>query len=446
VAQTNSTDNTVAPVSSKKSIAIIGSGIAGLSSAYFLSSGNSEITIFESSEHVGGLGTTFKDDDIFFEKFYHCMLPTDSSLLSLLEQLGIKDKVYWSNSYFAIFSKGNLLPLNSATDLLRFNALPLLDRIRVGLTGLWGRICKSNRLDDVTAAKWLTNLSGKRAFEEFWAPLLIAKFGDAYDQVPALWFWTRFNREKSNGTEKKGYISGGYHEIAQSLIRSLSERNVKMNLNTSVESITINNKDLPVLTVNGAEQIFDQILLTTPLPILDRISKDRSNDKWKRLINFNIDYQGVINVVLFLKKKFSKYYWVATPESHIPFQGIVETSNIMTNIEKNGRNIVYLTRYLNREDPYFQTSDKNILDDFTNSFHKLFTKITPDDILKSFVFKAPFVEPIYTTNYFSKQPPIELIPGRLFYCSTVQIYPEVTSWNSSIGFSKQVASKMLLNL
>src|SRR5690606_1878903 len=97
---------------------------------------------------------------------------------------------------------------NTALDLLRFSPLSFISRLRVGATGLWGRLRSATGLDDITCEAWLTRLSGRSAFENLWKPMLQAKFGDRYRDVPALWFWTRFNREKGGGKEVKGYVPG----------------------------------------------------------------------------------------------------------------------------------------------------------------------------------------------------------------------------------------------
>lgn len=108
----------------------------------------------------------------------------------------------------------NVYALNSAKDLLRFKPLPFLDRLRAGFTGLRRTPRFRQGLDDVTAEHWLTQLSGRRAFNTFWKPMLMAKFGDRYGDVPALWFWSRFNRgEGRQQGEVKGYIKGGYRRI-----------------------------------------------------------------------------------------------------------------------------------------------------------------------------------------------------------------------------------------
>src|SRR5690606_26331126 len=119
---------------------------------------------------------------------------------------------------FGCMRGGRLYPLNTPLDLLRFDVLPWRDRFRIGLTGLWGSMCSSRGLDDVTCEAWLTGLSGRRAFDAFWKPMLQAKFGDRYSEVPALWFWTRFTREKGAKRERKGYIRGGYRCIVNRLV------------------------------------------------------------------------------------------------------------------------------------------------------------------------------------------------------------------------------------
>ncbi len=72
----------------------------------------------------------------------------------------------------------------------------------------------------------------------------------------------------------------------------------------------------------------------------------------------------------------------------------------------------------------------------------LFPDVSREDVTDAFVFKAPFVEPLYTPGYGSRKPPAELIPGRVFLATTTQIYPQVTSWNSSIGLAERVVGDM----
>jgi hypothetical protein len=46
------------------------------------------------------------------------------------------------------------------------------------------------------------------------------------------------------------------------------------------------------------------------------------------------------------------------------------------------------------------------------------------------VFRAPYVEPIWTTGYSQRRPPTSVLPGKLYLACTAQVYPRVNSWNS----------------
>ncbi len=51
-------------------------------------------------------------------------------------------------------------------------------------------------------------------------------------------------------------------------------------------------------------------------------------------------------------------------------------------------------------------------------------------IADQFVFRAPFVEPIWSVGYSQRCAPTSVIPGRLYLACTAQVYPRVNSWNS----------------
>src|SRR6476620_7222542 len=95
-----------APVASKTSArstasgAVIGGGISGLAAAYRLAQGGASVTLYEASRELGGLGAFFEHEGRTFEKFYHCMLPSDQPLLALLSELGLRDEVYWKPTSF----------------------------------------------------------------------------------------------------------------------------------------------------------------------------------------------------------------------------------------------------------------------------------------------------------------------------------------------------------
>ncbi|WP_156346114.1 hypothetical protein [Verrucomicrobium spinosum] len=76
---------------------------------------------------------------------------------------------------------------------------------------------------------------------------------------------------------------------------------------------------------------------------------------------------------------------------------------------------------------------------------KLFPDLRDQDLERRQVFRAPFVEPVYTTGYSARRPPEELVPGRVFLSNTAQVYPIVTSWNGSVAQANKTLEHVLVD-
>jgi protoporphyrinogen oxidase len=425
-------------------VGVIGGGISGLATAHQLTRAGARVTLFEASADLGGLGATFRYRDVSLERFYHCMLPTDRHLLSLLRYLGLEADTYWKPTSFGFMREGKLYGLNTPVELLRFAPLSVVDRLRVGATGVWGSLRSAQGLDDITCEAWLTALSGRRAFDTFWRPMLEAKFGDRYRDVPALWFWTRFNREKGAKTERKGYLRGGYRRIAETLGASLAARGATIHLEAPIARIDLAADGRPIVHRDGhAPQTFDRLVYTGPIALLPRLVDPARLGCSPQAIGEGIDMQGVVNAVLLLKRGFSKHYWVAAVDKDVPFQGIVESTTLIEPRDVGGAHLVYLMNYLHRTDPRFARDEDAILADYRAGLRRMFPDFSDDDILEARLFRAPHVEPLYTLGFGQRKPPIALVPGRVYLATTAQVYPKVTSWDGSTGLAYQVADQLL---
>ncbi len=426
------------------SVAIIGGGIAGLASAHFLAEAGADVTLFESSKQYGGLGTFFEYDGVCLDRFYHVILPTDEHLLALLETLGIRESVYWSDTSLGFFYGNELYDLNTPLDLLRFKPAAFTDRIRLGLTALYAsHVAKPDPLDDITVEAWLTKLSGKRAFDRLWRPLLEAKFGDAYHKIPALWYWASFNREKGTKKEVKGYLRGGYKGLTDKLVESLAKRGVTLRLESPVEQLDLHADGRPTLTIDGQSHTFDRVISTVPMSLFQQMARTGTVADALGAVDANIDYQGVLNVVVLLKRSLTKHYWIPVVDSGVPFQGIVETTKAIDLADSGGYHLVYLLNYVHRSSALFARDAEDVQREYVDALLNLIPDLTRDDVVDAVVFKAPFVEPLYTPGYGKRKPPAELVPGRVYLATTTQIYPDVTAWNSSTGLAQRVVAKML---
>jgi protoporphyrinogen oxidase len=424
-------------------VAVLGGGISGLTAALRLAEAGLHVILIEGSEQLGGLGTFFGYEDRTFERFYHCMLPSDKPLLDLLDHLSLRQSVYWRPSSFGYAHQGDVFPLNQPKDLLAFAPLSFPDRFRVGVSGLYGRWVSEKGLDDITAVDWLTKLSGPKAFKTFWEPMLRAKFGDRFASVPALWFWTRFNREKGDKDgEIKGYLRGGYKRIIDTLSDRLKSLGAEVRLNEPARSIDLTPDGRVLVETSTGRHTTDRVVSTLPFPTFVQTAGPALR-RAMGPVDTSLDYQGVINSLLFLRRPLSHHYWVATPEKQFPFDGIVETSTLTDEMDRGDRHVVYLTRYLHRHDPRFGEADETIASRDWEALKHIFPDLVDEEREAHHVFRSPFVEPLYRLGHLRHRPPQVLVQDRVYLASTAQVYPDVTSWNGSVALVNHTLDIML---
>lgn len=409
-------------------VAVLGGGISGLASALAIATLGYRVTLFESESFLGGLGTTFAWRDVHLERFYHCILPEDSALLARVRALGLESELLWRETRMGFMYRRRVWPMNTAGDLLRFGPLSIVDRLRMGLMGLRARFGGlSPALDDVTAEQWIRGLAGDRAFDVLWKPLLSAKIGDHYPALPALWLSSRMNREKSVGPERKGCLTGGYRSLIDAFERDLTKRGVTIRRSTRVTSIDEDGARLALAVDGAGRERFDVVVSTLPLVHFQQMT--RALPVPKPVADLKLDYQGVVSGVFLTREPLSEYYWMPWVDSGATAQGAIEMSNLVPLERAHGLRVNYLVNYTHRDGELFRTPDDVMLDRYQRDLESLYPAAA-HSVVDRILFRAPFVEPIWTTGYSRVRPPTSVLPGRLYLACTAQVYPRVNSWNS----------------
>lgn len=408
--------------------AVIGGGISGLASALALADMGHRVTLFEGESELGGLGTTFPWRTTHLEKFYHCVLPDDDALLPRIHAVGLGAQLLWRETKMGFMYRKRIWPLNTPRDILSFGPLSLIERLRMGLMGIRARIGGlAPALDDITAEQWIRSLVGDRCFEVLWKPLLSAKIGDHYSALPALWLSSRMNREKSTGPERKGCLTGGYRALIDAFAATLQKKGVTIRMSTRVDGIGQDAQGMTVTPVGGASERFDFVVSTSPLTHFQKMTQGLVMPKG--IADLKLDYQGVVSGVFLTEKPITNYYWMPWVDSGATSQGVIEMSNLVPLERSNGLYVNYLVNYTHRDSELYKKSDAEIAELYRRDLVNLFPAVGAS-IREHFIFRAPYVEPMWTVGYRAKKPPTSVIPGRLYLASTAQVYPRVNSWNS----------------
>ncbi|MFP5021570.1 FAD-dependent oxidoreductase [Pseudonocardia phyllosphaerae] len=423
-----------------RSAVVLGGGIAGLVSAYRLAQAGRAVTLLESAPQLGGLGTFFDHDGHALERFYHCVMPSDTFLLPLLGELGLADGVRWEPTTMGMVADGHRYPFNTALDLLRFDALTLPQRIRFGAVSVsLRRLGRGRDLDRVRTEDWLRRLYGDTIWESMFVPMFGGKFGDAFGDVPANYLWQRLGRESNVAT--RGYPEGGYASIVDALHAGITARGGTVRTATPVAGVDADDREVRVRCADGTEVVADDAVSTLPLPALAALA---SPALAPQVPAPQLRYQGVVNAVFFLDRPLDGHYWAPVMRSGTEFDGVVEMSALTGTERYGGKYVVYAMHYCGRDEPLQSEPEADIARRWSEQLVALYPdRITAADVAGVRVFRAPFVEPIYPLGYGSTKPGSRVGDTRLRLATTAQVYPDVTSWNSSTGLAEQVVSEIL---
>lgn len=418
-----------------RTVAVIGGGICGLAVAHRLARAGTRVTLLEGSDQLGGLGTFFPSRNHWVERFYHCVMPSDDSLLGLLDELGLREIVRWRKTTMGMVVDGRHHRFNTALDVLRFSPLRLRDRLRFGVVSLLlRRLGKGKDLDTLRTEDWLRGLYGDVIWDTLFAPMFGSKFGPSFGDVPALYLWQRLGRESNVAV--RGYPDSGYKTIIDGLRASIEAAGGTVRTSAPVHGVR-STADGSVVTLADGEVVeADQVVSTVPLPLL-RTLADR--DLAPRLPTLDLPYQGVVTALFFLRRPLTGHYWTPVLRSGTEFDGVIEMSALAGTEAYDGRHLVYVMRYTDRESALYTEDSSAIADRWTRQLRELHPDLTDADIDEVRVFTAPFVEPVYPLGFLAARPPVEVEGTSLLLATTAHVYPDVTSWNSSVTLAGHVA-------
>lgn len=423
-----------------KKIVVIGAGIAGLTAAHRLAKDNQEVILLEASNQLGGLGTFFKHDGLWIDKFYHCQMPTDNDLLELIDEVGLKDQLYWKPTRMGFIVEGKRYPFNSPVDLLRFKPISFIERIRLGVISLLIRyLGRSKDLDNLPIEKWFKKLYGQNVWNKILKQLFLSKFGDHAGNLPSLYIWQRLGREKNVAT--RGYLKTGLKGLIEAIEQKIISYGGKIYKNSPVKRIEQNGDKLKIYLDDTTIEA-DWIISTIPIPkFAEALKGTNLEDKFD---DPQLTYQGVVNALFFLNKPLDNFYWTPVVNSNTDFDGVVEMTELINKEQYGNKHAVYLMKYCNRNSELFLENDQDIIKRWKDQFINLYKdlNISENEIADVKLFKAPFVEPIYPLGYSKIKPKMKIKDANIILATSAQVYPNITSWNASTELSNK-AVKLL---
>jgi protoporphyrinogen oxidase len=426
-------------------IGIIGGGIMGLSLAYRLSQQGHKVTVFESSQQLGGLATHHDFGAFVWDRFYHVILPSDKYLIQFIKDIGLAEQLRWRATLTGCYMDKKLYSISNTLEFFLFPPLTFIGKLRLAFTLLYGsRINNWQRLEKIPVEDWLLRISGKNAYEKLWKPLLLAKLGENYKRVSAVFIWSYIKRlfsarDSSLHKEQLGYVAGGYKTVFDRLADLIHTASGEIRTGVTVEYIAPHSENGICVESNSKKEHFDKVIFTAPVNVLQRVAA-------KDLVQIagngaTVEYLGVICMGLITRKALVPYYIVNVADQQIPFTGVLGMSNLVSRQETAGLHLTFFPKYVHSDDPLLQKSDEELRNIFFQGLRLMFPNLQAEDIVSAHINRAMKMQPLQVLNYSQLVPKVITEHKDFYVLNTSQFINDTLNNNTVIYHVEEFLKK-----
>lgn len=427
-----------------QSVAVVGGGPMGLALAYRLAKAGVAVEVFEAGPVVGGMSASFDFEGLAIERYYHFICTPDAPLFSLLDELGIADKLRWTATRMGYYYAGRLHRWGDPIALLRFPHLSLWEKLRYGLFALAAtRRNNWEDLDKRDAVSWISGWLGPRAYQRLWQSLFELKFYHFTSNLSAAWIWTRIRRVGRSRyhllKEKLGYMEGGSELIMNTLQEEIRRLGGKVHLLHKVEEIRIEDGKLMGLKTAEGERSFSQVVSTVPIPYAPKLMPGLPEDLLTRYRSVN--NVAVVCIIAKLRRSVSENFWLNIVDERMDIPGLVEYTRL--NPLSGDEHVVYVPYYLPVDHPLYQEADEVFFEKVKRYLSMINPEIGEDDILAMRASRYHHAQPVCEPGFRDKLPPIRLPVTGLYAADTAYYYPEDRGISESVDLGQQIAAMVL---
>lgn len=416
----------------KPKVVVVGAGATGLVAAWRLLQSGADVTILEKADKIGGLAGSTVIGNEPLELFYHHIFESDTAMIELIQELGLGHKLHFYPANNGIYYNGRLYDFSTPRDILTFPPLGLVDRVRFAAVSAFLKgLTQWESLQDKRALNWMQRWAGKRATEVIWEPLLRGKFGDRADEISMAWLWARIHYR----TFKLGYLNGGFWQVYDALAADIKKRGGKIVLGVGVERITSDDQGVEVICDDGIRLQAHTALVTVATSLFNRMV-----DLPEQVAHAHL---GATCFTLELKQSLIPYYWLNINNTDFPFLAVVEHTRMVDTTLYGGKTVVYVGNYVPHNDWRFTTDPEELLNKYIPYLKKLNPAFNKKWITAWHFAKAPFAQPLVTTDYRASIPAHQTSLSHVYLANMGQIYPQDRGQNYAIDAANKLIPILL---
>ena len=428
---------------------IVGGGFLGMTLAHRLAQAGQQVTLYEAADHLGGLADAWSLGDVTWDRHYHVTLLSDLRIRGLLGELGLEEQMRWVETKTGFYTDGRLHSMSNSLEFLTFPPLDLISKLRLGGTIFYAsKLQDWKKLEQIPVADWLQSLSGKRAFQRIWLPLLRAKLGENYKKTSAAFIWATIARmyaARRTGLKKEmfGYVPGGYVCVLERMRELLTDEGVTIRVGHRVQDVVSDDEGgVEISFADVPSERVDRAVLTCPAPVISRVCPQLSADERQRLDA--IQYQGIVCASVLLKKELGPYYVTNITDDWVPFTAVIEMSALVDREAFGGNSLVYLPKYVPPDDAAFDLTDEQLRAQFVAALERMYPHFDRSDVLEFRVSRVRNVVALSTLGYSDALPPMRTsVPG-VYAVNSAHIINGTLNVNETVKLAEDAVRDVLL--
>ncbi|MFC6989303.1 NAD(P)/FAD-dependent oxidoreductase [Haloplanus sp. GCM10025708] len=394
-------------------IHVVGGGVAGLASAYRLQKRGREVRVLEATADVGGLAATYETAGDDVETFYHHLSKSEETIVEVAEELGLGDRLEWRIGENAYYVDGVVHPLDTLPQIAAYPHMSLYDKFRLGMLTLEidvrGGVPKFDTYDDLTdfedvpIKQFLLDHTTRGVYENFFEPLLDAKFGDRKEDVSAAWLLGRIKfrgeRDLLRG-EILGYFEGGFAPFVDRLVEAVGREHVT----TGARATDVTVADGAVSTITyetaGGERTeeTDAVVVAAMPNVLEDLTG----------YVCEVDFQGAVCAVVTMEEALTDTYWLNVAHD-APFGALIEHTNFVPPERYGGQHLLYVASYVqDAEEDLWRMSDGEIEEAWLSHVGEMFPAFDRSSVIEFRLARNPRAAPVYERGYLDLVVPYDL--------------------------------------
>lgn len=427
-----------------KHFAIIGAGPMGLICAMELLKQGHRVDIYERDDRIGGMSASFDFDGLAIERFYHFICKTDDPLFALLDELGLSDKLRWTDTKMGFFHAGKLHRWGTPFALLKFDGLGWIDKLRYALHVMYTKGIRDwSKLDRIGATPWLKKWLGLRAYNVLWQRLFELKFFEYSDSLSAAWLGTRIKRialsRRNLLQESLGYLQGGSEILLEKMQEAIHQRGGTIHLKSGIQRVTTDGfGKVRGIIVNDAERSIDAVISTAPIQFVPDLVPDLPPAfaaQVRAIVNI-----PVVCVIFKLKQPLTDNFWMNICDTSIDIPGVIEYTNLCRFDAASGDpSIVYAPFYMPKTHPKYARPNSEFISETLAYLARLNPQFSADWVLASHCHRYDFSQTVCPPGFAQMLPPMQTPVAGFYMADTSYYYPEDRSISESLKVGKTLA-------